>query len=133
MRRGDPSRFWAEGGNTASPFHYQCRSSLDRFELFVVCAAMDPGSIQSAQIEVARSSSSKDKAGSAKIVDTIEEAKAMHIFRCGIALPLATLSNRCFVELPVVSPDQLHEIPWAIWGGFRIAADTASIDQVRFF
>jgi hypothetical protein len=94
---------------------------------------MDPGSIKGAQIEVARASSAKDKAGSAKVVDTIEEAKAIHIFRCGIALPLATLSDRGFMELSIVSPDHLDVMPWTIWRGFRMATDTASVDQVRFF
>ena len=102
-------------------------------ELLVGRTGMDPGSIQGAQIEVARASSAKDKAGSAKVVDTIEEAKAMHIFRCGIVLPLATLSDRCFMEVSIVSPDHLDEVPCTIWRGFRIATDTACVDQVRFF
>ena len=101
--------------------------------MFVVRTGMDLGSIKGAQIEVARASSTKDKADSAKVIDTLEEAKAMHIFRCGIALPLATLSDRCFMQLSIVSPDHLDEMPCAIWRGFRIATDTASVDQVRFF
>ena len=101
--------------------------------MFVGRTGMDLGSIKGAQIEVARASSAEDKAGSAKVVDTIEEAKAMYIFRCGIVLPPATLADRCFMELSIVSPDHFDEMPCTIWRGFRIATDTACVDQVRFF
>ena len=75
---------------------------------------MNPGSIQEAQIKVARTTSAKHKAFLALIAHTIKQTEAMHILRGCIALPLATFSDGRLMELPVVSSHQLDEKPCAI-------------------
>lgn len=56
----------------------------------------------------------------------------MHIFGSRIALPHSSLPDGGFVQLAVVASYLLDQIPDAICRGFRVPADTARIDHMRF-
>src|SRR5258706_8189435 len=55
----------------------------------------------------------------------------MYILGSRIALPLPAFSDGCFVQLPVISPHVLHEIPRAIRACQRMTVDTTRIDKMR--
>ena len=92
---------------------------------------MNPDPIQGAQIKVASASSAKDKAHLPLIAHAIEETKAMHVLWGRMALALATFSNSRLVQLAVIPPGQLDQVPCPIRGSTRMATDAAGIDQVR--
>ena len=56
----------------------------------------------------------------------------MDLLRRSVALSLAPLSDGGFVQLAVVASYLLDQIPDAICRGFRVPADTARIDHMRF-
>ncbi|SRR6266699_2600635 len=91
----------------------------------------DLHSHKGAQIKVASAPSSKHKAGRALIPHTIKETKAIHVLGSSIALPLATFLDGRFVQLSIVSPDHLDEVPCAVCLSQRVATDAPSINQVR--
>lgn len=72
---------------------------------------MDLCSIEATQIEVARTSSAKDKAARALILHAVKETKAMDILRRGVPLSLSTFSDDRFVQVAVVSSHLLDQIP----------------------
>ena len=75
---------------------------------------MNPGSIQEAQIKVARTASAKDKTDLPLIGNTIKQAKAVYVFKRSITLPLPTFPDGGFVQLPIVAPHPLDQVPCAI-------------------
>src|SRR5712692_5760771 len=107
-------------------------SLLDNGQLFVTGTGTDLDSIQSAQIKIARTSSAKHKTDLPLIVHAIKQAKASYILGSRMALPLSAFPDGGFVEVSVVSSDQLDEIASSIRGGRRMTADTTSINQMRF-
>ena len=56
----------------------------------------------------------------------------MYILGSRIALPLPAFSNGCFVQLTVIYPHVLHEVPRAIRACQRMTANATRIDKVRF-
>ena len=93
---------------------------------------MDLCPIQSPQIEEARISPAKDETRGSLVLHAIEQAEPMHIFGSGITLPLASLPDGRFVQLPVVAPDHLDQIPRVLRTSERMSTDTACIDHMRF-
>ena len=91
---------------------------------------MNPGTIQEAQIKVARTASAKHKAFLGLIADTIKEPEAVYILGGCIALPLATFSDGRLMELPVVSSHQLDEMPCPIRRSKRITTNATCIDEM---
>ena len=91
---------------------------------------MDLCSIEATQIEVARTSSAKDKAAPALILHAVKETKAMDILRRSVALSLSPFSDGRFVQLAVVSSDLLDQIPCPIGSCQRMLAYAPSIDQM---
>jgi len=75
---------------------------------------MNPGAIQRTQIEVAAPSSAKDKTHLSLEPHTIEEAKAMHVLGSRVALPFPSFSDGRLVDLAIVMPHPLHEVPGTI-------------------
>jgi len=75
---------------------------------------MDPCPIEGPQIEVARISPAKDETRGPLVLHAIEETVSMHVFGSGIALPPASLPDGRFVQLPIVAPDHLDQIPRAL-------------------
>ncbi len=105
---------------------------LNDGEVFAVGAGMDPGSIQEAQIKVARTAAAPDKTDLPLIGHAIKQAKAVHIFRRSVALSLPAFPDGGFVQLPIVATHPLDQIPCPIRLCGRVAADAASIEQVGF-
>src|SRR5947209_2649784 len=102
-------------GRNCCPSFYQASScSLDHFQLFVTGTRTDLGPVKATQIEVPTAPSTKDKAGCPLIAHLIKQTKTMYILRSDVALPVSTFADRCFMELSVVSPDHLHEVPSTI-------------------
>src|SRR5215469_8236098 len=93
--------------------------------------ASDLYSLKGAQIKVAGAPSSKHKADCALILHTIKETKATHRLGSSVALPLATFLDGPFVQLSIVSPDHLDEVPGAICLSQWMATDATSVYQVR--
>ncbi len=91
---------------------------------------MDLCSIEATQIEVARTSSAKDKAARALILHAVKETKAMDILRRGVPLSLSTFADGRFVQLAVVSSDLLDQIPRPVGYCQRMLAYATSIDQM---
>ena len=91
----------------------------------------DLHSLKGAQIKIASAPSSKHKADCALIPHTIKETKAIHILGSSVALPLATFLDGRFVQLSIVSPDHLDEVPCTICLSQWVAADATSVNQVR--
>jgi len=85
-------------------------SFLNDGEVFAIGTGMNPGSIQEAQIKVARTASAKDKTDMPLIGHTIKQAKAVDIFRRGVALSLPAFPDGGFVELSIVAPHPLDQI-----------------------
>ena len=83
-------------------------------EVFAVGAGMDPGAIQQAQIKVARTAAAPDKTDQPLIPHTIKQAKAVYLLRRSVALPLPTAPHGGFVQLPIVAPHPLDQVPCAI-------------------
>src|SRR5689334_6335823 len=92
---------------------------------------MDPRSIQHPYIKVARTSSPEDKTHLPSISHAIKELKALNVLGGDVLLSLPTFADRGLMELPIVAPDPLDEIPRVIAAGQRVAADAASIHQMR--
>ena len=91
---------------------------------------MDLCSIEAAQIEVARTSSAKDKAARALILHAVKETKAIDLLRRRVALSLAAFADAGFVQLAVVSPHLFEQIPRPVGSCQRMLADATRIDQV---
>src|SRR5437763_390057 len=91
---------------------------------------MDLRSIQCSQIKVARTAPAKDKAHLPLIPHAIKEPKAMDSFRRGVALPFSPFPDRRFVQLPVIPPDTLRQIPRAIGACQWMPTDAACIYHV---
>ena len=91
---------------------------------------MELRSIEAAQIEVARTSSAKDKAARALILHAVKETKAIDILRRSVALSLAAFSDGGFVQLAVVSPHLLDQVPRPVGDCQRMLADATSIDEM---
>src|SRR2546423_9036370 len=62
---------------------------------------------------------------------TIEQPESVNILGSRIALPLSACSDGRFVQLAVISPHALDQIPAPIRDRTRMRADTSRIDQVR--
>ena len=103
---------------------------MDDSKLLVTGTWMDLCPIEAAQIEVARTSSAKDKAARALILHAVKETKAMHILRRGVALSLSAFSVSRFVVLGVVSSDLLELIRRPVGYCQRVLADAPSIDEM---
>lgn len=91
---------------------------------------MDIGSIEATQVEVARTSSAKDKAACALILHAVKETKAMDRLRCCVALSLPAFSDGRFVQLAVVSSDLLDQISRPVGHCQRMLADAPSISHM---
>jgi hypothetical protein len=102
-----------DGRNCRPPFYQTSRSLLDNRQLFATGTRTDLGPIKGTQIEVATTPSAKHKADGALIPHTLKEAKAMHVLGSRVPLPLAAFSDRCLMQLSVVSSDHLDEVPCA--------------------
>jgi len=92
---------------------------------------MDSGTIKRPYIKVTRTSSAEHKAHLPSIPHAVKEAKALDILGGGVRLSLPTFPDDGLVELPIIAPDPLDEILRGIGAGKRVAADTASIHQMR--
>lgn len=92
---------------------------------------MDSGSIQRPYIKVARTSSPKHKTHLPSIPHAVEETKALDVLGDCVLLSLPTFPDRGLMELQVVAPDPLDEIPRAIGVCQRVATDTAGIHKMR--
>src|SRR5205807_9632332 len=79
-----------------------------------------------------RNSSAKDETRGSLVLHAIEQVEPMYVFGSGIPLPLASLPDGRFVQLPVVVPDHLDQIPRALRTSERMSTDTACIDHMRF-
>src|SRR3974377_558865 len=98
--------------------------------MFAVGAGMDPGSIQETQIKVTRTAAAPDKTDLPSIGHAIKQTKAVYVLRRSVALPLPTFSDGGFMQLPIVAPHPLDQVPGAIRPCRRVATDAASIDQM---
>jgi hypothetical protein len=92
---------------------------------------MDLGTIKSAEIKVARTSSPKHKAGLALILHAIEQAKTVYILVGSVTLPLAPRSRSRFVELSIVPSHHQDLVPCANGLGVGMTTDTSCIGYVR--
>ena len=92
---------------------------------------MDPRPIQGPYIKVARTSSPEDKTHLPSIPHAVKEAKALNVLGGDVLLSLPTFPDRGLMELPIIAPDPLDEIPRVIGAGQCVATDTASIHQMR--
>ena len=104
---------------------------MDECELLVTGTRMDSGSIEATQIEITRPSSAKDKATRALIPYAVKKTKAMNILRRGVALSLATFSDGRFVQLAVVSPHLLDQVPHPVGDCLRMLANATGINEMR--
>ena len=91
---------------------------------------MDLGSSEGAQVKVAAASPAKDKTNGLFVSHTIEQAESVNSLGGRIALPLSAFSDGRFVQLTVIAPHALEQIPGPIRGRTRMHADTACIDEV---
>jgi hypothetical protein len=99
-------------------------------QLFATGTGVDLRSTQGAQVKVTAASPLEDKTDGMFVSHTIEQSETMDILGCRFALPLPAFSDGCFVQLTVISPHALDQIPSTIRDRTRMCADTPCIDQV---
>jgi len=78
---------------------------------------MDPGSIQHPYIKVARTSSPEHKTHLPSIPHAVKETKALDVLGSGVLLSLPAFPDRGLMEVPIIAPNPLDEIPRVIGAG----------------
>jgi len=88
---------------------------------------------EGAQVKIARTTTAKDKTRGSLVHDLIKQAKALHIFRGRIPLTFPAFADRGFVQLSIIAPNELHQIPGSIRRGQGVPANALGINTMRLF